>query len=124
MLALQIADSTAYLVVLRIAGRRPERRRCLILLGDEGGYAAGTALTQVLLTGPDQREPDSLPPLPRANGEPVHVPPPAIPAGNQGAYDLGPALGDQEYSRGIRDQTLDVVQAIDPTCVPATRLTP
>lgn len=63
--------------------------------------------------------------MPSADGEPVQVPPPPIPAGNQGANNLAVALGDQEGSWRVEgDQALDVIQAVRRACVLAPRLGP
>ena len=121
---LQIADSTTDLFVPGVAGGLPERPRILIVEGDQSRHSTYTATAQVLLTGSRQREPDALPPMPFANSEPVHVPSPAIPAGNQRTDDLVAALSDQQGSRGIPDQTLDVLQAIGRGSVPTPLLGP
>jgi hypothetical protein len=47
--------------------------------------------------------------MPLANSEPIHVPSPPIPAGNQSADDLTTALGDQKGGRRAGGQALDVV---------------
>jgi hypothetical protein len=62
----------------------------------------------MLLTSPRQRDPNALPPMPFMNGEPIHVPSPPIPAGNQSADDLITALSDQKGGRGAGNQALDV----------------
>lgn len=62
--------------------------------------------------------------MPFANGEPIHVPPPPVPAGDQGANDLTAALGDEKSGRGIRDQPLDVIEAVGRSCVLTPRLGP
>lgn len=106
---LQISDSTADVVILRIAGGPPERSSHLVLEGNQGGYPAGAASAQILLTSPRQRDPNALPPMPFTNCEPVHVPSPPVPAGNQSTDNLTAALGDQNGSRGVGDQALDVI---------------
>jgi hypothetical protein len=62
--------------------------------------------------------------MPFANGEPVHVPSPAVPAGNQRTDDLTAALSNQKGRRGISDQALDILQAIGRGSVPSPRLSP
>jgi hypothetical protein len=121
---LQISDPTTYVAILRIAGRSPERASRLVIEGDQGGYPTGAAFAQILLAGPRQREPDALPPMPFVNGEPVHVPPPPIPAGDQSADDLTVALGDQKGGRGAGDQALDVPETVRRARVLAPRLGP
>jgi len=111
-------------VILRIAGGPPERSSYLVLEGNQGSYPTGAASAQILLAGPRQRDPNALPPMPFANGEPIHVPSPPIPAGNQSTDDLTPALGDQKGGRGAGDQALDVIQAIRRTCVLTPLLSP
>jgi hypothetical protein len=67
-------DSTTDVVVLRIAGRLPERSSYLVLEGDQGGYPKGAAAVQILLTGaryttlPLQRQ------LPRRPAQPPRHP--------------------------------------------------
>lgn len=123
-LRLQISDSTTDVVILRIAGGLPERSSYLVVEGDQGGYPTGAASAQILLTGPRQLDPDAFPPMPLANGEPIHVPSPPIPAGNQSTDDLTTTLGDQEGGRRAGDQGLDVSQAVRRTCVLTPRLSP
>lgn len=106
---LQISDSATDVAILRIAGGLPERSGCLVLEGDQGGYPVGAASAQILLTGPSQRDPNALPPMPFANGEPIHVPSPPIPAGNQSTDDLIAALSDQKGGWVVGDQALDVI---------------
>lgn len=62
--------------------------------------------------------------MPLANGEPVHVPAPSIPGGNQGTDELVVALGDQKGGRGVGDQALDVVQTVRRARVLASGLRP
>lgn len=121
---LQIADSTADLLILGIAGGLPERPRCVVLEGDQGGYPAGAATAQVVLAGARQGDPDALPAMPFADGEPVHVAPPPVPAGDQGADDLTVALSHQKGGRRVLDQALDVIQAVGRRCVLAPGLGP
>lgn len=106
---LQISDSATDVVILRIAGGPPERSSFLVFEGNQGSYSTGAAAAQILLPGPRQRDPDALPPMPFANGEPIHAPSPPIPAGNQSTDDLTTALGDQKGGRGVGDQALDVI---------------
>lgn len=121
---LQISDSTTDVVILRIAGGPPERSGHLVLEGNQGSYPTGAASAQILLTSPRQSDPDALPPMPFANGEPIHVPSPPVPAGNQSTDNLTTALGDQKGGRGAGDQALDVIQAVRGTCVLTPRLSP
>jgi hypothetical protein len=58
------------------------------------------------------------------NCESVHIPSPAIPAGNQSTDDLIAALGNQEDSRGVCNQALDVLYAVSRGSVPTPRLSP
>jgi hypothetical protein len=111
-------------VILPVAGGLPERSSYLVLEGNQGGYATGAALAQILLAGPRQRDTNALPPVPFAHGEPVHVPSPPIPAGNQSTDNLTIALGDQKGGRGAGDQALDVILAVRRTCVLTPRLSP
>lgn len=117
-------NSATDLLVLQIAGGLPECAGCLVIDGDQGGYPVGAATAQVLLACPGQRYPYALPPAAFANGEPVHVPSPPIPARDQSADDLSVMLGNQEGSRGIGDQALDVIQAVYRACVLAPLLGP
>jgi hypothetical protein len=96
-------------VILGIAGGPPERSSHLVLEGNQGGYPTGAASAQMLLTSPRQRDPNALPSMPFANGEPIHVPSPPVPAGNQSTDNLSAALGDQQGGRGAGDQALDVI---------------
>lgn len=68
-----------------------------------------TALAQVLLAGPDQCEADALPPVPIPNSESVRISSPSVPSGDHSPDDLPATLGNQEGSRGIPDQALDVI---------------
>ena len=111
-------------MILGVAGGLPECSSYVVLEGDQGGYSAGATATQMLLTGPRQRDPNALPPMPFANGEPIHVSSPSVPASNQGADNLIAALSNQKSRRGISDQALDVIQAIGRSCVLAPRLSP
>ena len=105
-------------MVLRIAGGIPERAGVRVLEGHQGRYAAGGAAAQVLLAGSRQGDPDALTAMLLANGEPVQVPPPAIPAGDQGADDLATTLRYQQGSGGIGgDQALDVLRTVRRACV-------
>lgn len=122
--ALQIADSPADLLVAWVAGGLPEPSCDLILEGNQCSYAMGATLAQVVLTGSGQRQPDALPPMPIADGEPIHVPSPPIPGGDQGPDYLPVPLGHQEGSRGIGDQTLDVIEAVGRARVLASSLRP
>lgn len=121
---LQIAHSTTDLPILGIPGGLPECAGHLVVEGNQCGHPTCATAAQVLLTCPRQRDPDALPPKALVNDEPVHVPPPSIPAGNQGADDLAAALSDQKGGRGISDQALDVIEAIGSACVLAPRLGP
>jgi hypothetical protein len=47
--------------------------------------------------------------MPFANSEPIHVPSPPIPTGNQSTDNLTTVLGDQKSGRGAGDQVLDVI---------------
>jgi len=78
------------------------------------------ALAQVLLAGLRQREADALPPVPIANSEAVHVASPSVPSGDQGPDDLTATFGNQEGSRGIRNQALDVIKVVGGTRVLAS----
>jgi hypothetical protein len=121
---LQVADSPAYLRIELIASGVPESSRDLILKGDQRGYATDATLAQIILAGPGQREPDALPPMPIANGKPIHVASPAVPGGDQGAEDLPVPFGDQENGRGPRDQALDVIESVGRTCMLASSMRP
>jgi hypothetical protein len=115
---LQIADSAAYLLILGIAGGIPECPGLPVVEGHQGGYATGTAAAQVLLAGPRQRDPDALSAMPVADGQPIQIPSPAVPAGNQSANDLIVALGNQKGSWGADgDQALDVIRPVRRACV-------
>lgn len=120
----QIADPTADLFVPGIARGLPERARRLVLEGDQGRHPPCATAAQVLLAGARQRDPDALAPMALADGEPVQVPPPTVPGGDQGADDLPAALGTQEGGRGISNQVFDVVEAVGRSCVPTPRLGP
>jgi len=80
--------------------------------GNQGRNSADPATAQVLLAGPRQGDPNALSPMPFANGEPVHVPPPPVPAGDQGTDDLSVVLGNQKGARRISGQALDVIEAV------------
>jgi hypothetical protein len=123
-LGLQIADPTADLSILWIAGGFPERPGDVVLEGDQGSHPTDAAAAQVLLAGPRQRHPDALSSVPFADGEPVHVPSPPVPTGNQSTDDLTVALGNQKGGRGICNQALDVIEAVGGGCVLAPRLGP
>jgi hypothetical protein len=96
-------------VIPRIAGGLPERSSDIVLEGDQGGYSTDAAAMQILLAGARQRDPDALPAMPLTNGEPIHVPSPPIPGGDQSTDNLAIALSDQECGRGAGDQALDVI---------------
>jgi hypothetical protein len=106
---LQIADSTTDLFVPGIAGGLPEGSSRIVPKGDQGRHSSYTATAQVLLTGPCQCDPDALPSALLANGEPVHVPAPPIPSGDQRTDDLTAALSNQKGRRGVRNQALDIL---------------
>jgi len=109
---LQIADSAADLLVLWVTSGLPESSSRVILEGDQRCHATNAAAAQIVLAGPRQREPDALSPMPFVNSEPVHVPSPPVPTGNQGTNNLIAALGDQKGGRGICDQALDIVEMV------------
>lgn len=96
-------------MILRIAGGLPECPGYLVPERNQGSYPTGAASAQILLPGPRQCDPNTLPPMPFANGEPIHVPSPAIPAGNQSTDNLTAALGDQKGGGGIPNQALDII---------------
>lgn len=121
---LQIAYSTTDLLILGIAGGLPECPSCLVLEGDQRSYPTGAAAAEVLLTGPSQCDPNALPPTSVANSEPVHIPSPAVPTGDQGTDDLAIALGNQKGGGGISNQAFDIIQAIGRTRVLTPRLSP
>lgn len=114
----------ADLAVERVAGRLPKPCRDLVVEGDERGHAARPAQAQAVLSGPDQREADPLSPVLVADGEPVHVPAPSVPGGDQGADDLPLSLGHEENGGRLRCQTLDVVDAVGRARVPAAGVCP
>jgi len=58
------------------------------------------------------------------DGKPVHVPSPPVPGGNQGTDYLPVSLGYQEGSGGLRDQALDVIEAVGRAGVVAPSLRP
>jgi hypothetical protein len=124
VVALQIADPATDLLIPRVARGLPEGSRLVIVKRDQGGNSAHTALAEVVLTRPRQAGPDPLPPLPLAHSEPVHVPSPPIPAGNQGADYLIAAHGNQKGSRGCIDQALDVSEAVGSARVLTSLLSP
>lgn len=62
--------------------------------------------------------------MPFANSEPIHVPSPPIPASNESTDNLIVALSNQKSGRGIRNQALDIIQAVRRSCVLAPRLSP
>jgi hypothetical protein len=62
--------------------------------------------------------------MPLANSEPIHVPSPTIPTGNQSTDNFIAVLSDQKGRRRISNQTLDVIQAIGRSCVLTPRLSP
>jgi hypothetical protein len=107
-----------------VAGGIPECPSRIVLDGDQGSYPAGATAAQVLLAGPRQRNPDALPPVPVANSEPIHVPSPPIPAGNQSTDNLIALLSNQKGRRGISNQALDVIEAVGRSCVLTARLSP
>lgn len=108
----EVAHSTADLLILGIAGRLPKRSSRLVLESDQRRHPAHAAAAQVLLPGPRQRNPDALPPMPFPNSEPVHISSPPVPAGNQSTDNLLAALSNQKGGRGISNQALDIIEAI------------
>ena len=58
------------------------------------------------------------------DSKPVHVPPPPVPGGYQGADYLPVPLGYQEGSGGLSDQALDVIEAVGRARVVAPSLRP
>jgi hypothetical protein len=121
---LQIADSATDLLILGVAGGLPKCSGYVVLKGDQGRHPPDTAVVQVLLAGPRQRESNPMPPMPFAHSEPIHVPPPPIPASDQSTDDLTATLGNQKGGRGISNQALDVLQAVGRSCVLTPSLSP
>lgn len=111
-------------MILRIASGLPERSSHLVLEGNQCGYSTDATVAQILLAGSRQCDPNALPSMPFANGEPIHVPSPPVPTGNQDTDNLTTALGNQKRGRGAGDQALDVIQAVGPACVLTPRLGP
>lgn len=118
-MGLQVADPSADLAIQRIAGCLPEFSRDLVVEGDERGHPTGAALAQMVLAGPRQREPDSLPPAPTVDGESIHVPSPSVPGGDQRPDDLPVLLGDQQGGGGVVDEALDVFDPVGRARMPA-----
>lgn len=121
---LQVADPPTDLVILRIADGVPKSSRCGIVEGDQRGHPMDATLAQIVLAGPRQRESDAFPPMSIADGEPIHVPSPPVPGGDQGADDLPVSLGYEESSRGFINQSLDFIKPIRRTCVLTAALCP
>jgi hypothetical protein len=111
-------------LILGIAGGVPECPSCLVLEGDQRSYPTGAAAAEVLLTGPGQCDPDALPPTSFANSEPVHIPSPPVPTGDQGTDDLATRLSNQKAGGGISNQAFDIIQAVGRTRVLTPRLSP
>src|SRR4249919_3861388 len=89
---LQVADPPTDLAVLRVAGRVPESSCHVIVKGDQRCHPTGATAAQVVLAGPGQREADAFSPVLLVDGEPIHVPSPPVPSGDQGAGDLPGSL--------------------------------
>ncbi len=121
---LQVADPPTDLAIPRIADSAPKSSCCGIVEGDQRGHPTDATVAEVVLTGPRQRESDAFPPISIADGEPVHVPSPPVPCGDQGADDLPISLGNKESGRGVIDQSLDVIKTIRRTCMLAAGLCP
>jgi hypothetical protein len=62
--------------------------------------------------------------MPLTHSQPIHVPSPSVPCGDQGADDLPVSLGYQESGGRIRDETLNVFQATDSAGVFTSSLLP
>jgi hypothetical protein len=78
----------------------------------------------VLLAGADECYADALAVLVGENREPIHVSSPAVPGGDQCAYDLAVAISDQQVSGCFREQSLYVLQLVGGARVSAASLTP
>jgi hypothetical protein len=111
-------------LILAVAGGLPECSGGIVFVGNQRGYSSDAATAEVFLTGPRQRDPNSLSPMSFTNSKPIQVASPPVPTGDQGADDLAVARGNQQSSRRIGDQVLDVLAAVDRGCMPTPRLSP
>ncbi|HKB50097.1 MAG TPA: hypothetical protein VKC63_01550 [Solirubrobacterales bacterium] len=111
-------------MILSITSGLPKRSSDVVLESDQGGYSTDATAAQILLAGPRQRDPNALSPMPFANGEPIHVPSPPIPTGNQSTDNLTTALGDQKGGWGAGDQALDIIETVRRACVLTSCLSP
>ncbi len=113
MRELQIAHAASDLVVLRVAGRLPERRGHLVLIPDQGGDPASALASQVLLAGPHERQADTSATMLEANSQSIHVSPPAIPRGDQSTDDETVSVGDKQTPRCPQEQLLDIFEPVN-----------
>jgi hypothetical protein len=101
-----------------------ERRRNLVLVCDQGCDAVGALPTQVLLAGAHERQADAATTVISEHDEPVHVPPPAVPRGDQRAHERAVGIGDEQAPGCLGEQPVDIFDPVGSRCVRTARPLP
>lgn len=78
----------------------------------------------MLLAGAHERQADALTAMLDANGQSIHVAPPAVPGGDQCTKDRAVAVGDEQAPRCLSKQSLRVPEPVGSRSVLATSLLP
>jgi hypothetical protein len=121
---LPAAHAPAYRAVPRVACGLPERRHDLVLVRDQGCDAVGALPAHVLLACAHERQADAAAAVLMEHYEPVHVPPPSVPRGDQRAHECAAGVGDEQTLRCLGEQSVDVLDPVGGGCVRAARPLP
>jgi hypothetical protein len=109
---------------LRVARGLPEGRCNLILVPDQGRDPEGALPTQVLLSGAHKRQTDATAAVLAGHCEAVHIPPPAIPRGDQHTHKRAAGISDKQASGRLAEQPLDILDPVSSACMRAARTPP
>jgi hypothetical protein len=113
----QVADAAPHHRIARVAGALPEGGGYIVVVGDERGDTARTAVTQLPLAGLHQRQSDAAAAMGCCDSEAVHVPAPTVPGNDQRTHDLSLEQGDENAPRLLGEQTTQVLGPVGRTRV-------
>src|SRR5712691_12239697 len=101
-------DEAAGVLLEGVAGGLPEADRVGVVAEDDRADSDRALLAEPSFALGDETERDSSAPVLGQDGEPIHVPAPAVPAGDQRPDDPAVRLGHEQRAVAALDQRRDV----------------
>jgi hypothetical protein len=71
----------------------------------------------VLLAGAHERQADAATTVLPEHNEPVHVPSPSVPCGDQRAHERAAGVGDEQAPGCLGEQPVDILDLVGSSCV-------